>query len=438
MNEITGSGTVATVRNKKGKITGYRIRFFMGGGEYSDWKSGYKTIREARKALEQYRVELEAGMHTDKKLTVKGYALNFHEERVSLGILTLESAEKEKTLIRRISRYIGDIKLAKLEPDDITAMYLQMRADGESDNSLFESHRKLRQILKSAIRQRRIIVDPSDSVTAPSKPHRQRAALDKNGLVRFTEALAQYPLDGYSIAIWVIVATGMRRGEALGLTWDRINLNESYLVVAQTLGTDRTVRRRAKTETSVRRIPLEAGTVARLMNWKVQQAEYFLRLGVAQDGAVPVCSNQYCEFLSPGNFERWWRDFVVANGFGVWCDEDGNELPQQQYNEKGHPVDADGKPYSRSNHKPRQKRYFDGLKPHDLRHTVATHLVANGIDIKTVSELLGHASVSTTLDLYAHAQDANKRAAVELMASLFSDSDRVPESKVVPLRKAAN
>jgi integrase len=442
--EIAGKGTCAAVRNKKGKITGYRIRFFLGHDKatdtdrFSPWKSGFKGIREARKAMEQYRIELEAGMHAGAKLTFEDYAWCFHEERVSAEAITPESAAKEKVLIKRICRYIGKEVLTAIEPGTITAAYQQMREDRESQNSLHETHKKLRQIIRRAIKQHRIVNDPTDSVIAPSKPRPLRRALDKSELARFTEELSHRPLDGYSMFVWIVVVSGMRRSECLGLTWDKINLDEAYVDVNQVLGSDRTIRKRAKTEKSNRRIPLDAATVERMKAWKAVQAEYFLGLGVAQNAKSPVCSNQYCGFIHKDHIERWWHSFCVANGFGIWRDVDGNELPQQQYNDKGHPLDGNGRPYSRTNPKPRRKRYYDGLKIHELRHTVGTHLIGAGIDFKTAQDILGHASAATTIDLYAHALDENKRMAINAFASLFSDSEPTPQNKVIPLRKAAN
>jgi integrase len=71
-------------------------------------------------------------------------------------------------------------------------------------------------------------------------------------------------------------------------------------------------------------------------------------------------------------------------------------------------------------------------------HTVATHLISAGVDFLTVKDLLGHASVTTTIDLYGHALDSSKRAAIEAYTSRFSNTGQTPENKVVPLKKVAN
>jgi integrase len=65
-------------------------------------------------------------------------------------------------------------------------------------------------------------------------------------------------------------------------------------------------------------------------------------------------------------------------------------------------------------------------------------LIGAGIDFKTAQDILGHASAATAIDLYAHALDENKRMAINVFASLSSDSESTPQNKVIPLRKAAN
>ena len=117
--------------------------------------------------------------------------------------------------------------------------------------------------------------------------------------------------------------------------------------------------------------------------------------------------------------------FCVDNDFGHHVDDDGNVLSKTHVNEKGHRVDENGKPYSRSNKRKKVKCHYEGLKFHELRHTHATLLIGNGVDIKTVQNRLGHAKAAFTLDIYAHPEDERDKAATEMFGSLLSSTQKV-------------
>lgn len=96
-----------------------------------------------------------------------------------------------------------------------------------------------------------------------------------------------------------------------------------------------------------------------------------------QSGSTPDCCSDKGEFVNPTNFSRWWRGFAEKSG-------------------------------------------FPHLKFHELRHTQASQLIANGVDIKTVQGRLGHASATLTMNQHAHALPENDRKAAELIGTLFS------------------
>lgn len=143
--------------------------------------------------------------------------------------------------------------------------------------------------------------------------------------------------------------------------------------------------------------------------------------GVTQTEDAFVCGTRTGEACDPDRFSKWFRGFCVQNGFGMYVDDEGRPLPVYRRNEQGAEVDEDGRPFSRMNKKPRVRKHYAGLKYHELRHTQATLLLANGTPIKTVQGRLGHAKASTTLDIYGHAMPEQDRDAATLFASLLSD-----------------
>jgi integrase len=438
---IMGEGSIEALSNKNGKVRGYRIRHNLGWDatakkyRYSPWRGGFKTKTEARKGLEVYRQELEGGLKVDAtEMTFAKLADAFHAARVNMKSISEETAQKDFYTIRNLKHYLGGVLITDLNADAITAAYGRMVSeDGRSVNAVHTAHIKLKQILSYAVDRDYLLRNPVDKVEAPKSPKPSRGSLTADELSRFVECLSERKLDGYSMTAWIALATGMRRSEILGLTWERINIADRYVDVKQTLLESGKLRQGAKTEASIRRIPIDEQTSEVIKTWKTKQGECLLQLGIGQQSQTPVISNRAGGFLGHHHFERWWRDFCVKYGFGEYCDDNGNPIPPPRYNEQGQQVDEQGRCYSRMNKKPKQpKRHYSGLHLHEIRHTYATQLIANGVDFKTVQYLMGHASASTTLNLYSHAQDAQKRAASDLMGNLLKRPENEAK-KVVAL-----
>jgi len=182
-------------------------------------------------------------------------------------------------------------------------------------------------------------------------------------------------LRSHIMATRLLLATGVRRGEGLGLTWKYLDLEDASLRISQQITMDGL--RPPKTKQGMRTISLDSDTVKRLGDLKANQAEYLLGLGIKQDANTPVFINEIGGFIDPNNFSRWWRGF---------CKEYG----------------------------------FEGLRIHDLRHTQATQLIAQNVDIKTVQSRLGHATAAITLDLYAGVMPSKDREAAEVIGNIIS------------------
>jgi integrase len=425
MRKVDGKGTIIA----RGKNT-WRIRLGLGhdpltGKELrSPWRTIHGTKADARRALEEYRQELEGGLRLDAdKITFGQFADMFHSERVSLGAISDNTIEKDKYLIRNLNDHLGSIPLQEVDAIAIRSMYEQMATvEGKSPSVLHMTHTKLKQILDEAVRHDFIVKSPMHKITAPKKPESDRRSLTADELSRFADCLSDREQDGYTVAVWLVLATGMRRAEALGLTWECVDLKNAHIDIRQTLGKNGKIRMGAKTSKSIRRVPIDPDTVKRLEAWRAVQIEDFFSWGTPLSPTSPVISSQVCGFIGLDNMGRWWRSFCVASGFGVYVDDNGVLVPEHQ---------SDDKPYSRVNKKPKLSKHYEGFHLHGLRHTYATQLIANGVDFKTVQYLMGHASASTTLNLYSHVQEGQKRAASDLIGSLIKA--KKPSEKVVNL-----
>ncbi|MBR0403662.1 MAG: site-specific integrase [Eggerthellaceae bacterium] len=190
----------------------------------------------------------------------------------------------------------------------------------------------------------------------------------------------------FTIGTRIALATGMRRGECFGLTWKNLNLRQGTITVTQTLTKEGEVKD-PKTHSGKRTISIDEKTVAHLKAWRKRQREELAKLCMEPDGTTPVCCNERGEWVNLANFERWWRGFRTQAGF-----------PE--------------------------------LRFHELRHSQATLLLANGTDLKTVQDRMGHANGAITLNWYAHSVPENDAKAAQLVGDLYgSDYEHEPAKK---------
>ena len=224
--------------------------------------------------------------------------------------------------------------------------------------------------------------DERDSYESFSAKEQRQAAWGNTFTRSSLRGLAQ--LSGL-IAIRIMLATGCRRGEALALTWNSIDFEASQICISRTLN-QRGELKEPKTSAGVRTLYVDPDTMAHLRKWKAFQSKALHLImikdsegkkhPVGQTSETPVCCSEVGGWLDPTNVYRWWQEYRAKIG-------------------------------------------FPDLKMHELRHTSATLLLGNGVDIKTVQHRLGHASSSLTLDQYAHAIPANDREAANLMGAIY-------------------
>jgi integrase len=265
------------------------------------------------------------------------------------------------------------------------------------------------------------LYDPTLKLKTPPPAKPKRNSLKQKEAARLHAVLNSLPLNRNTLAVYIGLATGMRRGEVLALRWQNVDFDDMAINVTGSLNSKGNLKE-PKTKAGYRKITLDNDTIDLLKKWKTSQAQALLKLGIGQADDTPVCSNRRGKFCYPNRFYRWFQNFCVDNGFAVFVDKDGVVLPRVRLNAKGHPVDAKGRCYTRGHKKPKPQQFYRGLKFHELRHTQATLLIASGIDIKTVQDRLGHACAAMTLDFYAHPVEARDREATEVFNNLLNTS----------------
>jgi len=401
--EVRGEGSIVEV--ERGRI--YRIRLRIPPAEPGGkrrWSPG-RTIHgnkaKARIAMEEYRQELEDELNDDNRgLTVGQYAREFHERRIDIGTLSPLSLERDEIEIRRIEQYFGKTLVENLAAADINKTYAKLRKKGLSSSALHKLHAKLRQIMKQAVKEGIILRNPCDLIDDVKRPKaKERHSLSAEQAVQLAHDLKQEERSGRVVAVWLALATGLRRGEALGLLWENVDLDKGRICIEKQLDSKGT-RRDPKSKASRRNLAIDKGTVAFLAEWKQMQSSLFMG-GKNVPETLPVCTNEHGDFIEPNVFGRWRRQFFADHGLGGFT-------KQEEWTDK-------------QGHKHTRYSGYKGFNFHELRHTQATLLIGSGADIKTVQNRLGHSSASLTMDIYAHAIEQNDRSAANTIGNLLGN-----------------
>ena len=273
---------------------------------------------------------------------------------------------------------IGDISLEKLTSLDLQKFYKKLLAQGRVDRVEAKGQpkglsaktvRNIHQILSSALKlaqeQRLIHSNPAEGCALPRVEHQEMKTLTTVQLASFFREARE---SGVFELYYLELATGLRRGELLGLKWEDVDLARGDLRVRRQVSriNGEVVEAPLKTKNAYRTLPLAEDTVSVL---KEQRKKV---------------GNSPWVFPSPN----------------------------------GGPISPDSVLHML--HRVLKRAGLPKVRFHDLRHTFATLALQNGVDVKTVSGMLGHFSAGFTLDTYAHITSAAQRQAAQTMGSVLA------------------
>ncbi len=403
---IKGNGTIRPIKNKKGEVVknSWQLVLSLGYDPITGKRRqatrrfrGSKT--EAKRALESFRREIECGLKLDAdKVTFGEYSQQWIDAREASKTLAPATIKRNKEILEHLKRHLSDIPLTHIDAPTVRNLYITLINEGVGQPSMVKLAIILNQILKQAVMDGIILRNPCDMVDAPKqKKSKIGKALDKEGVSKLVAALdeleaVKYPLAQdakqketanlcHATAIRLILATGLRQGELLALSWKDIDFANQLLTVKHTLDKTTGKLKTPKTDSGIRDIALDQQIITDLIRWKIAQSRYLNSLGIEQGSSTHIITNEAGERWDASGLERWWRNF----------------REQEKFHGK-----------------------FHGLRLHDLRHTHATMLVSSGLNIKAVSSRLGHASVAITLDLYSHAQREDDEKAARIIGDLMA------------------
>ncbi|MCZ7535227.1 MAG: site-specific integrase [Acidimicrobiia bacterium] len=375
---------------KRGKTWGYAVdvgRDPATGRRRQRTKGGFKTRREADAALAEVIRSVGTGTYVARDPQTLAEWIERWLPTMAPKIRPSTLSDYRKSLAH-VTRQIGHVRLQALRPLDLEELYATLLKEGHrfggglAPKTVRNVHIALRRSLADAERFGLVHRNVAALVKAPAPT---RPDLTTWSAPEVSQFLASVEAHRLGPAFRLLAATGMRRGEVLGLKWDSVDLDAGRLSVRRSLIAvdDELVWSDPKTSRSRRNLSLDSETVAVLRAHRRRRLEERLAAGELWEEHDLVFSTETGEALHPDRFSRAFERAVQSSG-----------LPR--------------------------------IRMHDLRHTWATLALQAGIHPKVVSERLGHASTSITLDIYSHVQpelDAQAATAVALLFDAEPDAD---------------
>lgn len=352
-----------------------------------------KTQQECRdKLIETLQSIKNQTFVEPHKITVESWMDTWLKEYKKDNIRPTTYSSYEYIIRVHIKPNLGKAYLRDLRPEQIQKFYNERKSSGLSSRTVRYIHTILHEALEQAVKNNLIVRNVTDATTLPKQEKKEMRVLTVEEQNRFMEVLSA---DKMGIIFKLDLATGMRKGELIALTWNNVNLRDGVIRVTRSLSRTRVnfdkeskenktavIIQKPKTKKGERSIPLFDSIITDLKKHKEAEKEKLKNLGwddikIKQhfkDGLV--FTNELGGHIEPRNLSRKFYSLVKAAGI------------------------------SKAN-------------LHCLRHSFATRLLEMGVSPKVVQEILGHSTITLTLDTYSHVMPELKKAAVDKLSGLF-------------------
>lgn len=398
----------ASVQSKKGRLyavmqvkkdgTTKPVWRALGLPEGANKTKVNKAFREVVAQYEQeFWQEQERGGRPPADIPVYDYLVSYlkrvEPELQKNTIVSYRSMTNGK--IRRYFQRRPQLTVGNLKPQDIQDFYQSLFADGVVANTVIHYHALMRRAFQQAFKEERIDANPFDRVGRPKKNkfHGENYTQEELlTLLHLARGDVIYP------AILLAGAMGLRRSEALGVRWSRIDWEKRTVLLDTKIVEYRENGKKKvepveemKNKSSRRTLPLP-DPVAEMLQVQKEHREVYRKMFQGSYNAQYldyVCVNQLGELLHPSYVTDHFRELLEKYGL-------------------------------------RHIRF------HDLRHTFASLLINQDVPLINVSNFLGHSDLSTTANIYAHLDKASKQASAAVISDILQGENRHAQPKGEP------
>lgn len=369
-NFIRWEGSVSIGINENGKL---KRKTFTG-----------KTRNEVVKKMNEIINHLNKGTFIElSKISVSEWLDIWFKDYVLPSKRTSTADGYEGIIRRYLKPTIGKISLSKLRPEHLQSIYNDL-SKKLSGTTIKHINVMLHTCLEQARKNKLIIDNITELVELPKSRSKEIQFLELEEQKRLLQFISLHRL---GFAIEFILATGIRHSELTGLRWIDVNFIKGFITIRQTI-----MRRRNFDENQTSKTKIIFGTP------KTSKGERTIYLPETILSKLKKHKqHQLQEKLGLGNL---WKDYDLVFTSKIGTPIESSKLTKTLYfllNKAG----------------------IKKLGIHSLRHTFATRALENGMDIKTLSEILGHEDITTTLNLYVHSSEDTKRSEMNKLNYLF-------------------
>ena len=386
---------------KRGKNS-YRLTvsegFDLNGKPMIHRKTVHGTKKDVEVELAKFVTEVQNGLVIDgKSLKFSEFTEIWKRDYGSKELAPSTYKRYCRMLETRLLPYFGHFYINKIKPTDIMKFYDLLEKDTQlvrkkgnngsktkkplSGKTILEHHRLLRAMLHKAVYWQLIVANPAERVQPPKARKPKRRSYDDDQTKILLENLELLPSEDtkYKVAIILTVFTGVRLGELMGLEWQDVDFKNGIISInrsSQYLADMGVFTKVPKTESSIREIAIPEFIISLLEEYKLWYEEQKSIYGELWTNSDRLFVQADGKPMHPSTISKWFVKYVGQIGLPV-------------------------------------------INFHGLRHTNASLLVAQNIDIAVISARLGHAQISTTLDFYVHPLLSHNRKAGYALENLL-------------------
>ena len=361
-------------------------------------KTVHGTKKDAEVELAKFVTEVQNGLVVDgKSLRFSEFTEIWKRDYGSKELAPTTYKRYCRMLETRLLPYFGHFYINKIRPTDIMKFYDLLEKDTQlvrkkgnngsktkkplSGKTILEHHRLLRAMLHKAVYWQLIVANPAERVQAPKarKPKRRSYDDDQTKILLKNLELLSIEDTKYKVAIILTIFTGVRLGELMGLEWQDVDFKNGIISInrsSQYLSDMGVFTKTPKTESSIREIAIPEFIISLLEEYKLWYEEQKSIYGELWTNSDRLFVQADGKPMHPSSISKWFVRYVSTIGLPV-------------------------------------------INFHGLRHTNASLLVAQNVDIAVISARLGHAQISTTLDFYVHPLLSHNRKAGYALENLL-------------------